>query len=76
MLLDSNTAICDHITAMGDRTKPTNKEEPESGSRHIVTSLRIVEDLHEKAKIFAIRKKTSLQAIVNEALAEYLKKHA
>ncbi len=60
---------------MVDRTK-TPKEEPGGASRHVVTSLRIDGDLHERAKIFAVRKKTSLQAIVNEALAEYLKKHA
>lgn len=41
----------------------------------VVTSLKIETAIHERAKIHAIRAKTSLQSIVNEALAEYLKKN-
>jgi len=41
----------------------------------VVTSLKIGAAIHERAKIYAVRAKTSLQAIVNEALAEYLKKN-
>jgi predicted HicB family RNase H-like nuclease len=70
MQLDSNTAAWDYSPAMVERTK--GGKQPES--RQVVTSLRIDGDIHERAKILAVRQKTSLQAIVNEALAEYLKK--
>jgi predicted transcriptional regulator len=39
-----------------------------------VTSLRLDPDLHERARILAIKTKSTLQAIVNEALDEYLKR--
>ena len=39
-----------------------------------VTSMRLDPALHERARIHGVRAKTTLQAIVNEALAEYLKK--
>jgi len=32
------------------------------------------EDLHEKAKIRAVKEKTSLREVVSKALREYLKK--
>ncbi len=40
----------------------------------MITSIDIRDDLWEKAKILAVKEKSDLKTIVNEALEEYLKK--
>ncbi len=38
-----------------------------------VIAVRVPEDLHERARIKAVREKTSLQAVLLEALADWVK---
>lgn len=45
-----------------------------SEAETVTTTIRLKRDLHENARIHAVRSKTSLQALVNQALADYLKR--
>jgi predicted transcriptional regulator len=42
----------------------------------MITSIDIRDDLWQKAKILAIKEKSDLKSIVNEALKEYLQRRA
>jgi predicted transcriptional regulator len=40
------------------------------------TSIRVSSPLQQRAKIYAAKARTTLLAVMNEALEEYLKKHS
>jgi len=42
----------------------------------MITTIDIRDDLWEKAKILAVKEKSDLKTIVNEALKEYLERRA
>lgn len=56
----------------GMAAKKTEPPAPKRAPK--VTSLRLDGDLHRRARHYSIENSVTLQAIVNEALDEYLKK--
>lgn len=52
-----------------------DKEEGMAQDPYVVTSIRIRRSVRQDAKVYAARHETTIQCVIEDALAEYLRTH-